>query len=75
MAYESHMKGTRALKEGWLQQEITPYETVVVDKQGNKKTVRVDKDEGIRPTTTLAGLAKLKAAFRPGGTTTAGNSS
>lgn len=32
MAYESHMKGARALKEGWLQQEITPYETIVVDK-------------------------------------------
>lgn len=47
----------------------------MTDKQGNKKTVIVDKDEGIRPSTTLAGLAKLKAAFKPGGTTTAGNAS
>lgn len=75
MAYESHAKAAHAQKQGWLQQEITPYETVVTDKQGNKKTVVVDKDEGIRPTTTLAGLAKLKAAFKPGGTTTAGNAS
>jgi len=35
----------------------------------------VDKDDGIRATTTVAGLAKLKPAFKKGGTTTAGNSS
>merc|ERR1740117_71732 len=32
-------------------------------------------DDGLRPQTTLAGLAKLKPAFKKGGTTTAGNSS
>ena len=30
------------------------------------------KDEGIRPSTTLEGLSKLKPAFKEGGTTTAG---
>jgi acetyl-CoA acyltransferase 1 len=32
-------------------------------------------DDGVRPETTLEGLAKLKPAFKKGGTTTAGNSS
>ena len=44
----------------------------VKDKDGNEKVVTVSKDEGIRPTTTMAGLAKLKPAFQEGGSTTAG---
>lgn len=47
----------------------------VKDKDGNVKTVLVNKDEGIRPSTSLESLAKLKPAFKKGGTTTAGNSS
>lgn len=35
----------------------------------------MDKDDGVRPTTTVAGLGKLKPAFQKNGTTTAGNSS
>lgn len=34
--------------------------------------MQISKDDGIRPATTLAGLAKLKPAFKEGGTTTAG---
>ncbi|HZG70974.1 MAG TPA: 3-oxoadipyl-CoA thiolase, partial [Chondromyces sp.] len=34
-----------------------------------------NKDEHPRPQTTLEGLAKLKPAFKEGGTVTAGNSS
>jgi acetyl-CoA acyltransferase 1 len=37
--------------------------------------VIADKDEGIRETTSVEGLGKLKPAFKKGGTTTAGNSS
>jgi len=47
----------------------------VKDKDGNEKEVLVDKDEGVRAETNLEGLGKLKAAFKPGGSTTAGNSS
>lgn len=36
---------------------------------------QVKKDEGIRASTTLEGLAKLKPAFKSSGSTTAGNSS
>lgn len=75
MAYESHMKAAHAQKQGWSQAEITPYKTIVKDKDGNEKEVLVDCDDGVRPQTTLAGLAKLKPAFQKGGSTTAGNSS
>ena len=35
-------------------------------------TFQVTEDDGIRPQTTMAGLAKLRPAFKKGGTTTAG---
>jgi acetyl-CoA C-acetyltransferase len=40
---------------------------------GKKGPTRFDKDEANRPDTTLETLAKLKPAFRPDGTITAGN--
>lgn len=75
MAFESHQKAARAQKEGWLQKEITPYKTMIKDKDGNEKEITVDKDDGVRAETTLEGLKKLKPAFKKDGTTTAGNSS
>lgn len=75
MAFESHKKAAHAQKMGWSQAEITPYTTIIKDKEGNEKEVLVDRDDGVRPGTTLEGLAKLKPAFKKGGTTTAGNSS
>lgn len=51
----------------------------VTPAEGDKEAVTVSKvislDEGIRPQTTLESLAKLKPAFKPEGTGTAGNSS
>jgi len=75
MAVESHRKAAHAQKMGWSQKEITPYETIVKDKEGNEKTVMVDRDCGVRVGTTLETLGKLKPAFKKGGATTAGNSS
>lgn len=75
MAVESHAKAANAMKNGWLQSEITPYKSFVLDKEGNQQEILVDKDEGVREGTSLASLGKLKPAFKPGGTTTAGNSS
>lgn len=75
MAYESHMKAANALEKGWLQEEITPYKTIIKDKDDNETEVLVDRDDGVRTTTSMEGLAKLKPAFKKGGTTTAGNSS
>ena len=43
-------------------------------KASHEQEVTLDRDEGPRPDTTLAGLAALKPVY-PGGTTTAGNAS
>lgn len=40
-----------------------------------EQEVVISKDDGIRANTAIEGLGKLKAAFRKGGSTTAGNSS
>merc|ERR1712228_1034852 len=54
--------------------EIVPVATKVKDKEGKETDVIVKADEGPRATT-VEGLGNLKAAFKPGGSTTAGNSS
>ena len=46
---------------------------VAVEVPGKKGPTAFDKDEANRPDTTLETLAKLKPAFRPDGTITAGN--
>lgn len=55
-------------------QEIVPVTTKTVDSDGTERTVTVTKDDGIRVGSTLAGLAKLRPAFKPDGSTTAGES-
>ena len=75
MAFESHKKAAHANKMGWSQAEITPYKTIIKTKDDEEKEVLVDRDDGVRPNTTIEGLAKLKPAFKKGGSTTAGNSS
>eukprot|EP01116_Phalansterium_solitarium_P007955 TRINITY_DN2106_c0_g1_i1.p1 TRINITY_DN2106_c0_g1~~TRINITY_DN2106_c0_g1_i1.p1 ORF type:complete len:428 (+),score=156.83 TRINITY_DN2106_c0_g1_i1:66-1349(+) len=74
MAAESYARAVRAVKEGRFASEIVPVTTVVKDADGNEKTITVTNDEGPRPTLPEA-LAKLKPAFKQGGSTTAGNSS
>jgi acetyl-CoA C-acetyltransferase len=46
---------------------------VAVEVPGKKGPIPFDKDEANRPDTTIEILAKLKPAFRPDGTITAGN--
>jgi acetyl-CoA C-acetyltransferase len=65
----SHERAAEAAKNGRLGEEIVP---VVVS---GRSMVTVDQDEGIRPGTTAEGLAKLRPAFSPDGTITAGNAS
>merc|ERR1719189_3221967 len=64
-----------AQKSGLFDSEIVPVKTTVKDKEGNRTEVTIAKDEGPREGTTAEGLGKLKPAFKPGGSTTAGNSS
>ncbi|XP_074900658.1 3-ketoacyl-CoA thiolase, peroxisomal [Buteo buteo] len=74
-ALASQQKAAKAQQMGLFKTEIVPVKTTVLDDQGNQKTITVHQDEGIRPSTTLEGLAKLKPAFKEDGSTTAGNAS
>ncbi len=69
-AYRSHMLAAKARESCRFSKEITPVEV-----KTKKGTVTVDKDEHIRPDTTMEGLAKLVARFEKGGTVTAGTAS
>lgn len=73
-ALASQQKAAKAAASGLFDAEIIPVTTTMEDASGQLQTVTVSKDEGIRPTT-IEGLAKLRAAFKEGGSTTAGNSS
>lgn len=75
LAVESNKKAAAAQAAGLFDSEIVPVKTKVKAKDGTETEHVVDKDEGPRADTTLEGLAKLKAAFKPGGSTHAGNSS
>ncbi|CAK9048827.1 unnamed protein product [Durusdinium trenchii] len=75
MAADSHLKALEAQKNGWFKEEIVPVTIESKQKDGSVKKVVVDKDEGPRAGTTRESLAKLKPAFKAGGSTTAGNSS
>jgi len=66
----SHQKATAAQQNGRLAKEI-----VAVEIQQKKETVKFEKDEFVKPTTSLEILAKLKPAFRKDGSVTAGNAS
>src|SRR5690606_36623577 len=70
-AARSHQRAALAQKNGVFTEEIVPVE--VPQRKGDP--VVVDTDEGIRPDTTVEVLAKLRPAFRPDGTITAGSSS
>ena len=76
---ESQKRVAAAIAAGKFAAEIVPFKTTMkvtdkATKQSRMQEVVLDKDEGPRPDTTLAGLAALKPVF-PGGTTTAGNAS
>lgn len=67
----SHQRAAAAHEAGVFDAEI-----IAVDvPQRRGEPVRVTKDEGVRPETTVETLAGLRAAFVEGGSITAGNSS
>jgi len=69
-AARSHQRAAAAVAAGHFAQEIEP-----VTVSGRRGAVLVDADEGIRPDTTVEVLGKLRPAFRPGGSVTAGSAS
>jgi acetyl-CoA C-acetyltransferase len=70
LAALSHLRAVIAQSKGYFDNEIVPIEV----KDGKKVTV-VNKDEHPRRDTIPDNLAKLKPAFSPDGTVTAGNAS
>eukprot|EP00425_Heterocapsa_triquetra_P001328 CAMPEP_0195058078 /NCGR_PEP_ID=MMETSP0448-20130528/6070_1 /TAXON_ID=66468 /ORGANISM="Heterocapsa triquestra, Strain CCMP 448" /LENGTH=426 /DNA_ID=CAMNT_0040088197 /DNA_START=97 /DNA_END=1377 /DNA_ORIENTATION=+ len=75
LAVDSHKKAVAAQKQKLFDSEIVPVTTTVKDKEGKVTQVTVTADEGPRGDTMLEGLGKLKPAFKPDGSTTAGNAS
>jgi len=74
----SHKKAAEAIAAGRFSDEIIPVEiekTPVVKGKVQKSTELISIDDGVRTDTTAEGLAKLKPAFKQGGSVTAGNSS
>jgi acetyl-CoA C-acetyltransferase len=69
-ALQSQKRAAAAWERNAFAAEIVP----VAVGSGPKARV-VTRDEGPRPDTTAEGLAKLRAAFKEGGTVTAGNAS
>jgi acetyl-CoA C-acetyltransferase len=67
-ALRSQQRFASAQAAGHFNAQIAPVEV-----PGKKGPVQFDKDEHNRPDTTLDTLARLKPAFRPNGTITAGN--
>jgi acetyl-CoA acyltransferase len=77
-ALRSHQRAAAAVDSGRFDPEIVPVE-VCITEPGNghtrDKVFLFKRDEGPRLDTSLEALARLKPAFKEGGTVTAGNSS
>ncbi len=70
-AARSHERATKAMNEGYFEDQIVPVEI-----KQKKETVQFTRDEHVREGATAEGLAKLKPVFKKdGGTVTAANSS
>lgn len=81
-AAESYRKAEQAVSSGAFKAEILPIEALIREEddddeeaEATEKKIIVDTDEGPRKGVTPQSLAKLKPAFKPDGTTHAGNAS
>lgn len=72
-AAASHQRAAAAWDAGRFDDEVVAIEAPAATRKDEPQSVA--RDEGIRPDTTAEALAKLRPAFREGGTVTAGNSS
>lgn len=68
----SQQKAYQAQQNGAFDKEITPIE---ITNKKTKQVISIDKDEFIRPETTVESLGSLRPAFKKDGSVTAGNSS
>lgn len=77
-SYESHQKAIAAIQGGKFDDEIVPVQVRTTEYRNGKQvenSYEFKVDEGARADTSLEALAKLRPAFSPTGTVTAGNSS
>jgi acetyl-CoA acyltransferase len=77
-AFNSHKKAAAAIDAGKFNDEIVPVTVTEVFVKDNKRVQAehvVAMDEGVRRSTTVEALGKLRAVFKNGGIVTAGNSS
>jgi 3-oxoadipyl-CoA thiolase len=72
-ALQSHKRAVAAQREGRFEEQIVPVE-IPPRRRGEEASI-LSTDEGPREDTSIEKLAKLRPAFRKGGTVTAGNSS
>ncbi|MFH7611654.1 acetyl-CoA C-acyltransferase, partial [Pseudomonas syringae pv. tagetis] len=79
IAADSHRKAAQAQASGAFREETVPVATSVrgfgADGRPWEQPLVREADEGVRPDTTPEALARLKPAFKAGGTVTAGNAS
>lgn len=78
-ALRSNLLAAKAVESGLFDPELVPVEVEILELDAGEKPVTrkftFSRDEGPRADTSLEALAKLKPAFKEGGTVTAGNSS
>jgi len=77
-AVRSHMRAAAAVDNGYFAKEILPIEVeeVYAGKNGvERMSITFDRDEHLRPDTSLEALARLRPVFKLNGTVTAGNAS
>jgi acetyl-CoA acyltransferase len=74
----SNQRASKAVDTGLFDSQIVPLEVEILEPGANGKSAKkftFNRDEGPRRDTSLEALAKLRPAFKEGGTVTAGNSS
>lgn len=77
-SYESHLKAAKAIDEGKFNEEIVPIDVEEVFVKNGKRVAQkhtVAMDEGVRRSTTVEALGKLRTVFASKGVVTAGNAS
>jgi acetyl-CoA C-acetyltransferase len=72
---QSHQRAAAAWAAGAFANEVVPVNVTALSGGRKSPEVIVSKDEGVRADSTAEGLAKLRPAFKPDGTITAGNAS
>ncbi len=70
LAALSHQRAAAAIAEGRFKTQIVP-----IVRQTKKGDIVFDTDEHVKPATTAESLGKLRPAFKPDGSVTAGNAS